>query len=417
VTRDPLEQLADALPPAALVTRPACAVLPELPVASPAGDGEWQAALALARSERWRVLPLGHGTKLGWGAPPDVPDLILSTARATGIQSYEPGDGTLRARAGTTMAALEDAAHGGGHRVTPAVPHPARATVGGVVAAGRSGADRLRFGPTRHHVLGVRALLADGSIAKSGGQLVKNVTGYDLHRLYTGSRGTLCVLLDVALRLFPLPRETRVLRATVGTRTAALDLAQEVLALPMQPTAVALNGAAPQGAFTVEVVLDGHEAVVADAAKRTADVLPASEELGGATAMTAWHALRDREDGAGRPVVALSTRPSRMRAALDAVDAAADRAGVPLRVEVHPGLATATLHVERDDAPLVPLLTELAELARSGTALTGRDLPGEARAAFAALASAGPGLELGETLRRALDPESRFAGSAPGDVR
>jgi len=142
----------------------------------------------------------GNGSS---GPPPAGADWILSTRRLVGIVAYEPGDGTLTARAGTTFAALDEATERGGHVVTPDVAYPARATLGGAVGEGRSGFDRLRYGPTRHHVLGVRALLADGTFAKSGGQLVKNVTGYDLHRLYCGSRGSLCALVEVSLRLFP----------------------------------------------------------------------------------------------------------------------------------------------------------------------------------------------------------------------
>ena len=155
------------------------------------------------------MVPCGLGSKLGWTRPPPRADLLVSTRRLAGLLRHEPDDGTLSALAGTPMSELRAAALAGGHWLTPDVAAPRRATLGGVIAAGQSGLDRLRFGPARHHVLGARVMLADGTIARSGGQLVKNVTGFDLHRLYAGSHGSLCVILEVALRLFPAPRARR----------------------------------------------------------------------------------------------------------------------------------------------------------------------------------------------------------------
>jgi FAD/FMN-containing dehydrogenase len=112
----------------------------------------------------------------------------------------------ITARAGTTLAGLRALTAAERHWLTPFVAREERTTLGGALSAGQSGLDRLRFGPLRHHVLGMRVALGDGTIVKSGGRLVKNVTGYDMHRLYTGAHGSLCIVLEASLRLFPAPR-------------------------------------------------------------------------------------------------------------------------------------------------------------------------------------------------------------------
>ena len=126
------------------------------------------------------------------------------------------------------MAALAETVHAGGHHLTPDVPRPAESTLGGVVAAGQSGHDRVRYGPVRHHVLGVEVALADGSVVRSGGRLVKNVTGFDLHRLHCGAEGSLGILLGASMRLFPRPERT-VLLASVPTDAQAASAASLAL--------------------------------------------------------------------------------------------------------------------------------------------------------------------------------------------
>jgi len=180
-------------------------MLGNLPLAEPQDEAQACALLRLAAREHWRVLPLGLGSKLGW-RPQRAADFALTTRALTGIVEYEPAEGVITARAGTTLAELRARAAAERHWLTPFVARPERATLGGAVSAGQSGLDRLRFGPLRHHVLGMRVALGDGTVVKSGGRLVKNVTGYDMHRLYTGAHGSLCVVLEVSLRLFAGPR-------------------------------------------------------------------------------------------------------------------------------------------------------------------------------------------------------------------
>lgn len=182
-----------------------------------------------AAREQRVIRVFGGDTKRKWTAPARRVDLELSTRRLSGIVAYEPGDGVITALAGTPWAEIEALVARHGHHVSPRIPGTLPATVGGVVAAGQSGLDRLRFGPVRDHVLGVRVVTADGTIAKSGGRLVKNVTGFDLHRLHTGAHGTLGMIAEVSLRLHAAPELHAVGLAELPTRAAALALARDVL--------------------------------------------------------------------------------------------------------------------------------------------------------------------------------------------
>ena len=307
-----------------------------LPRAAPSTLEEWTALLEAVATDRLRCLPLGAGSSQRWRTPRAFEsfDLVLSTARWTGVVAYEPGDGTLTARTGSTMASLADATREGGHRLTPDVARPAEATLGGVLGDGRSGLDRLRFGPVRHNVLGVRALHANATVARSGGNLVKNVTGYDLHRLYTGSRGSLCVLLEASLRLAPEPDVRAAGVRRCAHRDEALEAGRSVLDLALQPDAVVVEGE------ELTVFLSGRRDVVAwqeELLRRELSLEPVAD------AARCWIRMRD---GADAPALHFGCRPSRLAATLEETTAKLASTGLAFTVQVHPCVATFTLTLE-----------------------------------------------------------------------
>lgn len=282
---------------------PAGVLAGEPPVACPSNDGEAVEAIRLAARERWKLSPIGFGP----GRPTDV-DFLLSTRKLAGVVAYEPGDGTITARAGTTMADLERVARAGGNHLTPRVAAPDRSTLGGILASGRSGIDRLRYGPARHHVLGMRVALPDGSVARSGGRLVKNVTGYDLHRLYCGSRGTLCVVLEASMRLFAGFEREELLTTTTRDLAGALEAARAATELGVRPLAIrAENVLDPGSRWRVHVLLAGRSDLV-DWGRRT--IL--STWPGAAEGSESIDRLRDAEVDASRT----TERPSRLAARL-----------------------------------------------------------------------------------------------------
>src|SRR6266481_4957304 len=163
-------------------------------VIDPGTESELAEVLRLSNEAGLAVIPRGGGTKLGWGNPPARVDLILSTSRLTEIVEHAWADLTVTVEAGCTIQRLQETLAEHGQRLALDPLWPERATIGGVLSANDSGALRLRFGALRDLIIGVTIALPDGTLASSGGKVVKNVAGYDLPKLATGALGTLGVI-------------------------------------------------------------------------------------------------------------------------------------------------------------------------------------------------------------------------------
>jgi glycolate oxidase FAD binding subunit len=179
-------------------------VQPQL-ILKPASEQQLAAALRLSNESGLAVIPRGGATKLAWGNPPSRADLILSTARLNRVLEHAWADLTVTAEAGCTIQILQEALAQHGQRLALDPLWPEKATVGGILSTNDSGALRLRFGSLRDLIIGVTIALPDGTLASSGGKVVKNVAGYDLPKLVTGGFGTLGVITSAVFRLHPLP--------------------------------------------------------------------------------------------------------------------------------------------------------------------------------------------------------------------
>jgi glycolate oxidase FAD binding subunit len=195
----PLDAIRAATPADAV-----CGVQPRL-VLEPANEQQLAAVLRLANDASLAVVSRGGGTKLSWGNPPSRTDIILSTARLVKIIEHPWADLTVSVEAGCTIQKLQSALAQHGQRLALDPLWPARATIGGVLSTNDSGSLRLRFGALRDLIIGVTLALPDGTLASSGGKVVKNVAGYDLPKLATGALGTLAVITRAVFRLHPLP--------------------------------------------------------------------------------------------------------------------------------------------------------------------------------------------------------------------
>jgi len=178
-------------------------------VIEPGTERELSEALRLSNEAGLAVIPRGGGTKLGWGNPPARADLILSTARLSKIIEHAWADLTVSVEAGCTIQRLQETLSQHGQRLALDPLWPEKATIGGVLSTNDSGALRLRFGALRDLIIGVTIALPDGTLASSGGKVVKNVAGYDLPKLVTGALGTLGVITRAVFRLHPLPLNSR----------------------------------------------------------------------------------------------------------------------------------------------------------------------------------------------------------------
>lgn len=205
-------------------------------------DGKLLAgALKMLGTAPRHALVRGGGTRLALGNPPTSADAILSTERLAGVDTFDPEEGVCHAAAGTRLADLRAEVNAGGWEL-PLDPPGAGSTVGGSIAAAATGPRALAFGPVRDSVLGLEVALPSGDRIRSGGRVVKNVTGYDLNKVFTGSLGTLGVILGAWLRLRPLPERSEVLEATLRNLEAACEIG---LAAARRPTARAVGVMAP----------------------------------------------------------------------------------------------------------------------------------------------------------------------------
>jgi glycolate oxidase FAD binding subunit len=279
-------------------------------------------ASALLRETDGTVLFHGAGTALGWGGRVPGTDLVVDTRALTGVLDHTPGDMTASVRAGTPLAELQAAV--GEHGQWLALDPPtegAGATVGGLLAAGDSGPSRLRYGNLRDLVIGVTLVLPDGTVARSGGHVIKNVAGYDLAKLVHGSMGSLALVVEVVVRLHPRPVGSV---TTVGPADAqqAADAAARLTASTLEPTAVEwfTTGADPTGRLVVRS--DGSPVAVAAAAAQVEDVLAGAGVQAASCPPSEVPGLWDEVARAvvGEPeetVVRLSTLPSDLSATAD----------------------------------------------------------------------------------------------------
>jgi len=180
-------------------------------VLEPTNEQQLATVLRLANDSGLAVIPRGGSTKLGWGNPPKRADVILSTARLDRIIEHAWADLTVSVEAGCTIQKLQTALAQHGQRLALDPLWPEQATIGGVLSTNDSGSLRLRFGALRDLIIGVTLALPDGTLASSGGKVVKNVAGYDLPKLVTGALGTLAVITRAIFRLHPLPRNAKTL--------------------------------------------------------------------------------------------------------------------------------------------------------------------------------------------------------------
>ncbi|MBA2792767.1 MAG: FAD-binding oxidoreductase, partial [Thermoleophilaceae bacterium] len=174
--------------------------------------------MRLASEDGLTIRPVGGRTKLGWGHPTPEPGIELSTSGLNDILEHNEGDFTVRAQAGMKWRDLQEKVAGAGQMLAldPPLGTGEGATLGGILATGDSGPQRHRYGSPRDLVLGVTLVLSDGTVARAGGKVIKNVAGYDLSKLFAGSFGTLGLVADMSLRLHPRPAHTATLTARAG---------------------------------------------------------------------------------------------------------------------------------------------------------------------------------------------------------
>ena len=212
-------------------------------IVEPADANELASTLQAASRDKQITVLRGGGTKLGWGRPPAPIDLVVSTAKLNTLLIHRHGDMTATAHAGVSLAQFnrELARHGQWLPIDSAFD---AATIGGIVATNDSGPVRHRYGTPRDLLIGVTLALTDGRIVKAGGHVVKNVAGYDLGKLVSGSFGTLATIVDATFKLLPIPQASATLDASYDDGEVLARDVMQVSTSQLEPMAfdVMLDG-------------------------------------------------------------------------------------------------------------------------------------------------------------------------------
>ncbi len=244
------------------------AVLPSA-VAKPASAEEVAAIVRFAALEKLAIVPCGNRTKLRIGMPPSRYDLALDMTGLSQIAHYDPGDLTLSVDAGFPIAKLNALLFEHKQFLPLLVPWYSRSTIGGTITSGVDSPLRQFYGTGRDFLLGAEFVDGAGKLCKSGGRVVKNVTGYDLHKLLIGSLGTLAVVTRLNFRTFPAPPASRGFVASFPSQEGALTLRSAIAESPLRP-------------LTLDILSPGLAHVFATRTPATPEVAVFSDENRGA---------------------------------------------------------------------------------------------------------------------------------------
>src|SRR5215469_14368663 len=355
--------------------------------ASPATVAEASAVLRAAADYDLAVVPRGSGSKLAWGVPPRRCDLVVDTLRLDQVLEHAAGDLVARVQAGVSLHRLAEVLGGAGQELAldPAPglgtpdgvmpdgaggnaaeldaagadgagldsagldsagldsagldsagldgpgggpgPYPEGGTVGGTLATAAAGPRRLRYGTPRDLVIGVTVIRADGTVAHSGGKVVKNVAGYDLGKLFTGSFGTLGLIVEAVFRLHPRPAATAYVTLDCADVAAAHRAVAAALASVLAPSAIEIDRPVRGGPIAVGVLLEGEPAGVSERAALMRDLLGAGAQIQ-ASRPTWWGRPGSLPTQAGGTLVRVAFWAAALPRILAVIDDAAQSAGL-----------------------------------------------------------------------------------------
>ncbi len=298
-------------------------------VARPGDVAEAAAVMRAAAAEGLAAVPRGAGTRLAWGSPPDRGDLVIATRRLNRVLEHAAGDLVARVQAGVGMDQLAEVLAAAGQRLALDPPGNGNGagTVGGVLACGVAGPLRLRYGTPRDLGIGITVVRADGTVASSGGKVVKNVAGYDLGKLFAGSYGTLGLIVEAAFRLHPLPGATSFVTLDAADAAAAHAAIAAAASSPLAPSAAEIDRPGRQAPTRVGILLEGDADGVAERSARMTELLGGGGVASVSPAPPAWWG-RGAAAVAGGTVIKVAFWAAALAEVLGAIDAAASGAGL-----------------------------------------------------------------------------------------
>jgi len=386
------------------------------------------------------VVPWGAGCYMGVGGVPERIEIVLGLGRLVRIIEHEPGDMTSTVQAGLVLRDFQAALGRQGQFLALNPPMADRATIGGILAANASGPRRLRYGTARDLLIGIRVVHADGTVTKGGAKVVKNVTGYDMNKLYVGSLGTLGVIVEATFRLHPTPAMERTWVASFSTASRAHEAVVSILASPLVPSALELlSGSAAaevgrgsavlpdsKGPLLAVAVASIPEAVEAQLHSVRETVAKAGggdgEILDGEVQRRFWAAVTNYDAGKGAVVLKASVLLSKVALAVDLGERLAARYGLLVAAisEAGTGVVRYYLRAEGGGTDRTARLAESVKAVRAFAteakgSLVVLEAPVEVKAAVDVWGPVGKGLGLMQALKAEFDPDrilnpGRFAG-------
>ncbi len=391
-------------------------------VAEPGSTEEISELMKLAGEQGLTAAPRGSGTKTPLGNPPRELDLILSTTRMNEVIEHTPGDQVVRVQAGLKLEDLQEQLAGADQMLGIDPPEArAGATVGGIVAANSSGPRRYSYGTIRDLIIGITVVLPDGTVAKAGGKVVKNVAGYDLSKLFTGSLGTLGVIATCNFRLHPRPEAARTVAVELDSTLSAGQAAQAITGAQLVPSALELHWSEDQKLLTI--LIEGIPPGVEAQAETASYLLKGFGEVRTLSDEEAEHLGPLDPPGSGADgddeevAIKIAAPPAELTGVLDSTLGAAERRGVSPSITGHAGIGvTYAAFSGGDEEALVQVVEELREIwVRRGGSVVVRKAPLGVKQRLEAWGPAGDYLGLLRRVKDKFDPggnlnPGRFVG-------
>jgi len=387
--------------------------------------------LIVADQANVAVMPVGNGTQLGCGNLPQRYDVALSTRRLARLLEHEAADMTVTVEAGATLAEVNAALEPARQHLPLDPPQPEHTTIGAAIATDASGPLRLSQGKVRDLLIGVKVVLADGTLIKGGGRVVKNVAGYDLMKLFTGSFGTLGAVVEATFRLRPRPEREALFAVPTRETGIAASLALEVLGASLAPLYVeALNQTAAAALELGDEPLlivgcGGSEEEIDTQNQRLQDLAGKQRvrtyaETEGAQV---YHRLRDFPGGGFIPRLMgesqsnsflgckLSLLPSRLAPVLSDIEAEAGAKKMNCAICSHVGSGIAYVRCgAADDDAVVQFAQRLRAAAREADGWAIFDvLPAHLKTRLDTWDAEVPGISLMRGVKKVLDPKGRLS--------
>ncbi len=395
---------------------------PDPPVAvHPSTAEEVAAALKRAADGHASVVIRGAGTKIDWARPAAPIDVLLDMRRLNRVLAHEHGDLTATIEAGATLRDVNQALAQHRQWLPLDPPFADEATIGGILATNDSGPLRHRYGTPRDLVIGIQLATTDGVLAKAGGRVVKNVAGYDLSKLVTGSFGSLAAIVSATFKLSPIPRASKTMVVSLQDAVQLGNAVGIVMASQLEPIAFELETSGTQSAqspqrFSVLLrfasLATAVDAQIATASTALNRCTTAIEILEGDAEQAAWHDHARRIWNADGAVVRASWLPANVTTVLAELEQIT-QGSATCEVIGRAGVGAGLIRLDTDEAAQASAIQQLRASANFGNIVVVRGSPA-LKALVDVWGSHGDRQPLFASLKRALDPNGVLnAGRGP----